>query len=223
MNILHKILLVEDDLVIAQSIKTHLEKWGYVLDYVTDFSKVVENTGEYTLVLLDICLPFFNGYHWCTEIRKKSNIPIIFLSSANDKMSIIMAINMGADDFIAKPFDLQLLTTKISALLRRTYNFSTGINVIAHNGLVFNINDATFLFEDKKIELTKNEHRILKTLIENKGCVVSRGGIMEQLWETDSYIDENTLTVNINRLRKKLANAGVCDYIKTKKGEGYIV
>lgn len=175
------------------------------------------------LVLLDISLPFFNGYHWCNEIRKLSKVPIVFISSASDNMNIVMAMNMGGDDFIAKPFDLVVLTAKVQALLRRTYDFSGQTNLIGHRDAILNLSDSTLLYNGVKIELTKNENKILQTLLENKGKTVSRDTLMTRLWETDSFVDENTLTVNITRLRRKLENAGLHSFIITKKGIGYLV
>ena len=175
------------------------------------------------LVLLDISLPYFNGYHWCEKIRKVSKAPILFLSSFSDNMNIIMAMNMGADDFIAKPFDIDVLTAKINALLRRAYDFKPDDDFIAVNGLLLNTNNLTVEYEGIKSELTKNEFRILQVLMSNSGKAVSRDMLMTKLWETDSYIDDNTLTVNINRLRRKLESMGLVDVIKTKKGVGYLI
>ena len=175
------------------------------------------------LVLLDIALPFFNGYHWCSEIRKVSKVPVIFISSASDNMNIVMAMNMGADDFIAKPFDQSVLIAKIQAMLRRTYAFAASVPVLEHRGALLNTGDNTLTFQEKTIPLTKNEYRILLALMENKGKVVSREKLMQRLWETDSFVDENTLTVNVNRLRKKLDAAGLQDFITTKFGVGYLI
>ncbi len=220
-----KILIIEDDMVIAKAIKDHLSQWGYEAEAVTDFKEVTArflNTDPH-LVLLDISLPFFNGYHWCTEIRKVSKVPIVFISSMSENMNIVMAINMGGDDFITKPFDFNVLVAKIQALLRRTYSFGGTMNVIEHDGVVLNLNDATVEFNGTKIELTKNEFKILQIFFENIGKVVSRDAIMTRLWENDSFIDDNTLTVNITRLRKKLSDMGLNDLVKTKKGIGYMV
>jgi len=222
---MYKILIVEDDLIIAKTVKNHIRSWGFEAECVTDFKDVLAAFVPYSpqLVLLDITLPFFNGYHWCSEIRKVSKVPIIFISSASDSMNIVMAMNMGGDDFIAKPFDLNVLTAKVQALLRRTYDFTGQTNLLEHKGSILNISDATLNYHDRKIELSKNENKILQILIENKGKAVSRDTIMTRLWETDSYIDDNTLTVNITRLRKKLQEAGLSDFITTKKGIGYMV
>ena len=222
---MYKILIVEDDLAMARAIQKEMTAWGNEADYVEDFRGVLSKFTDYDphLVLMDITLPFFNGYHWCSQIRRISNVPVIFISSAADNMNIIMAMNMGGDDFIAKPFDLSVLTAKVQAVLRRTYDLSGKVPVLEHRGAVLNLYDTTLTYEGEKINLTKNEFRILQTLMENKGRLVSRDTLMTKLWETDSYIEENTLTVNIARLRKKLENAGLKNFITTKVGGGYIL
>jgi DNA-binding response OmpR family regulator len=222
---MYKILIVEDDLVIAKTVMKHLTSWGYDVECAEDFKKVLDEFVSFDpqLVLLDISLPFFNGYHWCTEIRKLSKVPIIFISSVSDNMNIVMAINMGGDDFIAKPFDLNVLTSKVQALLRRTYDFTGQTHLFEHKGAILNTSDSTLTFNGEKIELSKNDYKILHILLENKGKIVSRDTLMTRLWETDDFIDDNTLTVNINRLRKKLADIELDDFIKTKKGIGYLV
>ncbi|MGE4485865.1 MAG: response regulator transcription factor [Oscillospiraceae bacterium] len=222
---MYHVLIVEDDAVIANAIKKHIETWGCRAECSFDFGSVLEAFVKYDpqLVLLDISLPFYNGYYWCTEIRKVSKVPIIIISSASDNMNIVMAMNMGADDFIAKPFDLTVLTAKVQALLRRTYDFAGTVHLLECGGAILNTSDATLTVSGNKIELTKNEYRILQVLMENRGCVVGREAIMMRLWESDSFIDENTLTVNITRLRKKLAGCNLSDFIVTKKGIGYMV
>lgn len=222
---MYRILIVEDDLIIAKSIKNNIKSWGYEAECVTDFKNVISDFVSYDpqLVLLDISLPFFNGFHWCSEIRKLSKVPIIFISSASDNMNIVMAMNMGGDDFIAKPFDLNVLTAKVKALLRRTYDFVGQTNLLEHKGVILNTSDATLIYNNEKIQLTKNDNKILQVLIENKGKAVSRENIMVKLWETDSYVDDNTLTVNITRLRKKLQELGLNNFIITKKGIVYMV
>lgn len=221
----YRIMIVEDDKVIAGVMKKHMESWGYEVECVKDFKEVMKAFSAFSpqLVLLDITLPFFNGYHWCTEIRKVSKVPIVFVSSASDNMNIVMAVNMGGDDFISKPFDLNVLMAKLQALLRRTYDFVGQTSLLEHKGVLLNTADATFSYEGKKTELTKNEFKILQLLMENKGRVVSRDTIMTRLWETDSFIDDNTLTVNVTRLRKKLEETGVHEFIRTKKGLGYLI
>ena len=220
---MYKIFLVEDDETIAKMVKNHLEKWDYEVRIAQKFDRIMEEFADYEpqLVLMDIGLPFYNGYHWCTQIRKVSNVPVVFLSSAADNMNIVMAVTMGADDFIAKPFDMQVLTVKIQAILRRSYDFAGNSSVLEHKGAMLNISEAKLSYEGKKLESTKNELKILQTLFENKASIVTRDTLMTKLWESDTYVDENTLSVNVNRLRKKLASIGLSDFIITKKGIGY--
>lgn len=222
---MYKILIVEDDPGIANGIKAQTEAWGYEAHTVENFRNVLAEFSEFQphIVLLDIMLPFFNGYHWCSEIRKISKVPIIFISSASNNMNIVMAMNMGADDFIAKPFDENVLTAKIQALLRRTYDFGSTVPVIEHRGAILNTGDGTLTYGTEQISLSKNEFKIFQCLMENKGKIVSREKLMEKLWKTDIFVDENTLTVNINRLRKKLDAAGLENFITTKFGMGYII
>lgn len=222
---MYKILIVEDDLIISESLKRFLCEWGYEAECIVDFRTVIEQFIKYTpqLILLDISLPFFNGYHWCTEIRKISKVPIIFISSASDNMNIVMAINMGGDDFIPKPFDLNIVVVKIQALIRRAYSFQGQTNIIEHKGVILNLNNTTLIYKDKKVDLTKNDFKILQILFENIGKVVSRDEIIKRLWESDNFIDDNTLTVNLTRIRKKLCEIDLNDFIITKKGIGYMV
>ncbi len=222
---MYRILIVEDDRGIAQAIQQQAQMWELDARCVQNFRNVLAEFSEYDphLVLLDISLPFFNGYHWCGEIRKVSKVPIIFISSAADNMNIVMAMNMGADDFISKPFNQSVLIAKIQAMLRRTYDFEPSVPVLEHRGAMLNTGDNTLTIGDEKIPLTKNEYIILLTLMENKGRVISREKLMEQLWQTDSFVDENTLTVNVSRLRKKLDGAGLDEFITTKFGVGYII
>ena len=222
---MYKILIIEDDQIIATSLKNHLGKWGLEAETIIEFHHILDEFVAYDpqLVLLDISLPFFNGYHWCSEIRKISKVPIIFISSTSDNMNIVMAMNMGGDDFIAKPFDLAVVVAKIQALLRRTYSFQGQVNLLEHKGAILNLSDASITFNDQKLELSKNEFKTLQILLENKGKVVSRDVIMKRLWDSDCFVDDNTLTVNIARLRKKLDEAGLTDFIATKKGIGYLI
>ena len=222
---MYKILIVEDDETIAGGLKTHLEKWNYQTECMTDFKDVMGKFLEFEpqLVLLDIVLPFFNGFHWCQEIRKISKVPIIFLSSVNDNMNIVMAMNMGGDAFIEKPFDLNVVTAKVQAVLRRTYEFRGTADIMEWNGAILNLADATVLYQDQKQELTKNEFKILQMLLENTGKIVSRESIMTRLWDSNEFIDDNTLTVNVARLRKKMEQIGLGGKIITKKGIGYMV
>lgn len=221
----YRILVVEDEPGIAGAICGALERWGLKSETVTDFRRVMEDYERFQphLVLLDISLPFMNGYHWCAEIRRASAVPVIFVSSASDNMNIIMAMNMGADDFIAKPFDPDVLVAKVQALLRRSYDFAVSAPVLEHRGVLLNTGDNSLSCNGSKLDLSRNEYRILLTLMQNKGKIVSREKLMEALWQTDSFVDENTLTVNVGRLRKKLESAGVSDFITTKFGEGYLV
>ena len=222
---MHKILIIEDDEIIAKSIEKELSNWGFISKCITDFQNIIPQFVEFDpqLILLDITLPFFNGYHWCSEIRKLSKVPIVFISSASDNMNIVMAMNMGGDDFIAKPFDISVLTAKINAVLRRAYSFSGNSDLISHGSVILDISSAVVTNGDKKALLTKNELRILRTLMENAGRIISRDTLMQRLWETDCFIDENTLTVNVSRLRKKLENIGLENYIATKVGMGYMI
>lgn len=222
---MYRILIVEDDASMAKAMKTQIDSWGNQAETVKDFQNVISAFLSFDphMVLMDIMLPFYNGYHWCSEIRKISNVPVVFISSASDNMNIVMAMNMGGDDFIPKPVDLTVMMAKIQAVLRRTYDMAGKIPVLEHRGAVLNLNDTTLFYDGEKIELTKNEFRILKTLLEQKGKVVSRDTLMTRLWQMDDYVEENTLTVNVTRLRKKLEQAGLCDFIKTKIGSGYII
>ena len=222
---MYRIYIIEDDSIIAGKIKEHMTNWGFEARCTSDFRNIMGEFAEYEphMVLLDISLPFFNGYHWCEEIRRVSKVPVIFLSSASDNMNIIMAMSMGGDDFIAKPFDMNVLVAKVQAILRRTYDFGGQTQLIEHRGALLNMSDASLLYNGKPVELTRNDYKILLTLMENRGSIVSRETLMEKLWETDCFVDENTLTVNIARLRKKLDGAGLAGFITTKKGVGYIV
>ena len=222
---MYRLLIVEDDFHIAGAIGQQTKMWDLDAHIAEDFRNVLAEFTAFQphIVLLDIGLPFFNGYHWCGEIRKVSKVPIIFLSSASDNMNIVMAMNMGADDFIAKPFDMDVLVAKIQALLRRSYDFAASVPVLEHRGAILNIGNNSLTYNGSGIPLTKNEYRILLCLMENKGKAVSREKLMERLWKTEVFIDENTLTVNVNRLRKKLDGAGLENFIATRVGVGYII
>ena len=220
---MYKILLVEDDRAIAQAICRHITTWGLQIQAASNFRDIMAEFAAYDpqLVLLDISLPYFNGYHWCQQIRQISKVPIIFISSAADNLNIVLAINQGADDFIAKPFDLTVLTAKIQAALRRAYNFTGQTAVLEHRGALLNIANASLSYQEQKLSLSKNDLRILQVLLENQGNVVSRETLMQRLWETNSFIDENTLSVNVTRLRGKLADIGQPERIRTRRGMGY--
>lgn len=221
---MYRVFMVEDDRGIADAVAAHARAWDLDVRCAADFRCIMEEFAAFDphLVLLDIRLPFYDGYHWCTEIRRVSKVPILFISSAADNMNMIMAMNLGADDFIAKPFDQSVLMAKLLALLRRSYDFSVGMPVLEHHGALLSTSDSCLTYQGEKIPLTKNEYRILLALMENKGRIVSREKLMERLWETDSFVDENTLTVNVARLRRKLAAAGLSDFIATRVGRGYI-
>ena len=222
---MQKIFIVEDDRGIAEAVASQAERWAFDVRIASDFRDVAGEVAQFQphIVLMDIGLPFFSGYYWCSEIRKTSRVTIIFLSSAADNMNIVMAMNMGGDDFIAKPFDMSVLMAKIQALLRRTYDFAQPSPLLAHRGAVLDAGSGALKYEGKTIDLTRNEFRILLALMEKRGNVVSREKLMERLWETDSFVDENTLTVNVNRLRKKLDAAGLTGFIATRFGVGYII
>ena len=222
---MYRIFIVEDDSTMAAVMKKQIESWGHSVHVATQFSDILSEFTAYDphMVLMDVMLPFFNGYHWCSEIRKVSKVPIIFISSASDNLNMVMAMNLGADDFIAKPFDQSVLMAKLQALLRRTYDFGAPQQVLEHRGALLGTGDSTLTYRDEKIQLSKNEFRILSVLLKNKGKAVSREKLMQALWETDSFVDENTLSVNVNRLRKRLAAAGLEDFIATKFGVGYLI
>lgn len=222
---MYRIMIVEDDSTIAEALKRHLEGWDYETVIAEDFKNIM---AEFTrvvpdLVLLDIGLPFYNGFYWCTQIRQVSDVPIIFISSASDNMNIVMAMNMGGDEFIEKPFDLHVVTAKVQALLRRTYSYRGSASLMEYKGCILNLADATVTYQDRKTDLTKNEFKIFQCLLENAGKIVTRDEIIARLWESDAFIDENTLTVNVARLRKKLAQIGLEEAVVTKKGIGYMV
>lgn len=222
---MNKIFLIEDDPVIAKAIANHLSSWQMQVCFVQDFQNVIKEFTDFSpdLVLLDVKLPYNNGFYWCAQIRNVSRVPIIFLSSADDSMNIVMAMNMGGDDFIAKPFDLNVLTAKIQAMLRRCYGEALERHAIVCQDVELDLDDVSALYKGEKIELSKNEFLILKTLFEKAGKVVSREELMERLWGNDEFVDDNTLTVNINRIRKKLEQCGHTGLIDTKRGLGYIV
>lgn len=222
---MYKIMIVEDDATIASLLANHLCRWGYDAYLCQGLDDVL---GAFTrsaphLVLLDISLPFFNGYHWCSQIRQVSTVPIIFISSSTGGMNIVMAMSMGGDDFLTKPFDLDVAVAKVGALLRRTYNFTGTQNVLEHRGALLDIGQSTLTYQDARLELTKNENRILQMLLDEKGSTVTRERLMTRLWDSDCFVDDNTLTVNITRLRKKLEDIGLEGFIVTQRGEGYRV
>ena len=222
---MYRILIVEDDSTIAEALKRHLEGWDHETVIAEDFKNIM---AEFTrvepdLVLLDIGLPFYNGFYWCSQIRQVSDVPIIFISSASDNMNIVMAMNMGGDEFIEKPFELHVVTAKVHAILRRAYSYRGSASLMEYRGCILNLADATVTYQNRKTDLTKNEFKIFQCLLENAGKIVTRDEIIARLWESDAFIDENTLTVNVARLRKKLAQIGLEEAVVTKKGIGYMV
>ena len=219
-----KIFLVEDDKVIAEEIERHLNFWNYEIKIAEDFQNIFDDFKNFhpDLVLMDVSLPFYNGYHWCKIIRKNSKVPILFISAADENLNLIMAMDLGADDYLTKPFELELLQIKIRALLRRAYEYIETRN-ISYKNISLDCDKMIISRENKEIELTKNEFKILEILLEKPGKVVNRDEIIDKIWQTDSYIDDNTLTVNVMRLRKKLEDINIFELIKTKKGVGYHV
>ena len=221
----NKVFIVEDDAVIARAVAAHLTTWQMQVQCAGNFEKITEEVEDFQpdIIIMDIKLPYYNGFYWCAEIRKTSKVPIVFLSSADDNMNIVMAMNMGGDEFIEKPFVLNVVTAKVQAVLRRTYEFRGTADIMEWNGAILNLADATVLYQDQKQELTKNEFKILQMLLENTGKIVSRESIMTRLWDSNEFIDDNTLTVNVARLRKKMEQIGLGGKIITKKGIGYMV
>lgn len=222
---MYKILIIEDDPMIALSLRRYLESRGYEAKCVQDFRNVM---GEFAVfepqvILMNIALPFRNGYQWCGEIRRVSQTPILLAASSSEKMNREKAFQAGGNDFIEKPFDMDVLTAKIQALLRRNYDLTEQAHFLEHRGALLNLADATLFYEGRRIDLTRNDFRILQTLMENKGTVVSREDLTARLWEEGTYVDENTLTVNVTRLRRKLEAAGLIHFVRTKKGVGYLV
>lgn len=220
----NKIFIIEDEEKIRIELSELLNRYGYEANYSNDFENIVEIALESNshIILLDINLPYYDGYYICREIRKKSNIPIIVVTSRNSEIDELMSMNLGADDFVTKPYNTQILLARISSLLRRTYQ-NMDLEIFEFKGLKYNMSISEMEFDNNKVELTKNESRILYTLIKNKEKIVSRNELMKSLWQNDEFVDDNTLTVNINRLRKKLEEVGAVDYLQTKRGQGYIL
>ena len=219
-----KIFIIEDEEKIRLELSTFLNRYGYETSYSTDFENIVNIALKEKphVILLDINLPYFDGYYICREIRKSSNVPIIVVTSRNSEIDELMSMNLGADDFITKPYNTQILLARISSILRRTYQ-NLDAEIFEYNGLKYNMSTSEMEFNNNKVELTKNESRILYTLIKNKEKIVSRNELIKSLWQNDEFVDDNTLTVNINRLRKKLDEIGAVGYLQTKRGQGYIL
>ena len=221
------IFIIEDDQALSNEIKLALSKWGYSVGQVNDFENITNEVldGNPKLILMDVNLPSYDGFYWCSQIRNFMKVPIIFISSRDNDMDIIMSINMGGDDYITKPFSPQVLVAKIQAILRRTYSYNNDLksDVIKFKDITLNIVEGKLYFKGENVDLTKNELKIMNILMLNQEKIVSREEIIEELWDTDEFISENTLTVNVNRLRKKLKSIGLEDVIETKKGQGYIM
>lgn len=223
---MYKIMIIEDDISLCSKIEEGLSRWGFEPIAIKDFENIFNEFAQSKphLVIMDINLPYFDGFHWCHKIREVSKVPILFLSSRDSNMDVIMAVKMGGDDFVTKPFSMDILTAKLEALLRRTYSYGENMGeVIECRGVVLNIGDSTLLYNKEKLELTKNESKILLLLMKNKGKIITRDRIMRVLWDDDTFINDNTLTVNVNRLRKRLKDIGLGDFIETKKGQGYVI
>lgn len=219
-----KIFIVEDDRTISQVLVNYLTQWGFECAEVHDFQSVTKEIFQFQadLVLMDISLPFYNGFYWCQELRKTSEVPILFLSSASDNMNMVMAMNLGADDFVGKPFDLPVLVAKIQALLRRSYQFG-GSPSYTYGDYRLSPQENRLFYQEQLVELTPNETKLLALLFLNQGKVVSRESLIEKLWESDAFIDKNTLAVNMTRMRKKLSAVGLDTAIQTVKNQGYLL
>ena len=220
----NKVFIIEDEEKIRIELSEFLNRYGYETSYSNDFENIVEIALKSAphIILLDINLPYYDGYYICREIRRKSNVPIIVVTSKNSEVDELMSMNLGADDFITKPYNTQILLARIASIIRRTYQ-NLDSEVFEFKGLKYNMSTSEMTFDNKKCELTKNESKILFTLMKNKERIVSRNDLMKALWQDDEFVDDNTLTVNINRLRKKLEEIGAVDYIQTKRGQGYIL
>ncbi|CZR98531.1 MULTISPECIES: response regulator transcription factor [unclassified Clostridioides] len=224
---MYRILLVEDDIDLSKEIALALDKWGFNVELINNFEAVLDEfiDKKPDVVLLDVNLPLYNGFYWCEKIRAISNVPIIFLSSRDSDMDLIMGINNGADDYITKPFSIDILVTKINGIIRRVYNYSDSSSIMYYDELIFDVGGGIIKhkYKDESLELTKNEIKILTLLLKNKNRVVSRESLMMTLWNNDEFVTDNALTVNMNRLRSKVKELGFDDFIKTKKGIGYII
>ena len=223
---MYKIMIIEDEEKIANIIKKSLEKWGFETYIVKDFNDIFQEFLHINpqLVLMDVNLPAYDGFYWCSKIRSMSKVPVIFLSSRSTNMDIVMAVNMGGDDYITKPFSIEVLNAKINAILRRTYSYrDSNMDVLDCIGAMLSLKDNILYYQDKTIELTRNEFKILYILMKEYETIVSREDIMQELWQDENFIDDNTLTVNINRLRKKLNKIGLNDFIKTIINQGYVI
>lgn len=221
---MNKVFIIEDDVKINEQLGSFLKRYGYEVATSFDFENIVDIALEETpkIILLDINLPVFDGYYICKEIRKQSNVPIIVVTSRDTEMDELISMNLGADDFITKPYNTAILLARIESIIRRVYG-NNSMEIYEYNGLRYNLSTSEMEYEGNKSDLTKNESRILYTLIKNKGKIVSRSELMKYLWQNDEFVDDNTLTVNINRLRKKMEEIGANNMLTTKRGQGYIL
>ncbi len=219
-----KLFIIEDDIVLRTELISLLESYNYSCETSDNFKNIITEAVDSNadLILLDINLPYYDGYHVCREIRKISDVPIMVVTSRNNDMDELMSMNLGADDFITKPYNIQILLARIAAILKRTNqkNYSSEVD---YKGLTLSMAKSTVYYESKEAELTKNELRILSVLMQNANSIISRDDLMDELWQSDEFVDDNTLTVNVNRLRKKLEEIGAADLIKTKRGQGYMI
>lgn len=221
---MNKVFIIEDDVKINEQLGSFLKRYGYEVATSFDFENIVDIALEENpkIILLDINLPVFDGYYICKEIRKQSNVPIIVVTSRDTEMDELISMNLGADDFITKPYNAAILLARIESIIRRVYG-NNSMEIYEYNGLRYNLSTSEMEYEGNKSDLTKNESRILYTLIKNKGKIVSRSKLMKYLWQNDEFVDDNTLTVNINRLRKKMEEIGANNMLTTKRGQGYIL
>lgn len=222
---MHKILIIEDTPTIREELASFLSSYGYEVEAPTEFEGILETMkqSDAHLILLDINLPVYDGYYLCREIRKSSEIPIIIVTSRNSEVDELMSMNFGADDFVTKPYNTQILLARIASVLKRAYGSGLQGESLAYKGLTLNLENGTVSYQEKSMELTKNEYKILGYLMKRQGAIVVREELMEALWKSELFVDDNTLSVNINRLRKKLEDLGMPSSIETRRGLGYIM
>ncbi|MBA8933531.1 response regulator transcription factor [Clostridium beijerinckii] len=222
---MRKIIIIEDDEVIREELQSFLERYGYEVKAPLDMDNIINyiKSENAELILLDINLPMYDGYYICREIRKTSEVPIIIVTSRDSEIDELMSMNLGADDFITKPYNTEILLARITNILKRTYGNIKTSNILSYRDFNLNLSNATIIYKDNSLELTKNEVKILSFLINNKGNIVKRDSLMEYLWKADFFVDDSTLNVNINRLRKKLEEIGIENPIETRRGMGYIM
>ncbi|NRT73197.1 response regulator transcription factor [Clostridium beijerinckii] len=222
---MRKIIIIEDDEVIREELQSFLERYGYEVKAPLDMENIINyiESENAELILLDINLPMYDGYYICREIRKTSEVPIIIVTSRDSEVDELMSMNLGADDFITKPYNTEILLARITNILKRTYGNIKTSSILSYRDFNLNLSNATIIYKDNSLELTKNEVKILSFLINNKGNIVKRDSLMEYLWKADFFVDDSTLNVNINRLRKKFEEIGIENPIETRRGMGYIM